>query len=178
MGLLNPMATPRVFISSTCYDLSELRHGLESFVRSFGCSPVLSEHGDVFFHPDLHTHESCLKEVQNCQLMVLIIGGRFGGSYKCDPTKSVTNAEFNAAKEAKIPVFAFIKRDVWQDHFFYQKNKEKRDFLKELTFPAIERTDHAFQIFSFIDEVRLSPYNNALLPFDSSSDLQELLEPV
>jgi hypothetical protein len=169
------MAIPRVFVSSTCYDLSEIRHGVEAFIRGFGCIPILSDRGDVFFHPELHTHESCIKEVQNCQIFILIVGGRFGGGYICDPKISVTNAEYAAAKLAKVPVFAFVKKDVWQDHFFFQKNKEKREILKDLTFPSIEKTEHAFQIFSFIDEVRLSPYNNALLPFDTSSDLYELL---
>ena len=75
------MANPKVFISSTCFDLKEVRESLSRFVNGFGFDAVLSEHGDVFYHPDLHTHEACVHEVSNCQLFILLIGGRFGGSY-------------------------------------------------------------------------------------------------
>lgn len=73
------MANPRVFVSSTCYDLGEVRDSLYSFIKSYNFDPVLSERGDVFYHPELHTHDSCIKEIENCQIFVLIIGGRFGG---------------------------------------------------------------------------------------------------
>lgn len=37
------MAKPRVFISSTFYDLKQVRSSLETFVRDLGFDPVLSE---------------------------------------------------------------------------------------------------------------------------------------
>jgi hypothetical protein len=169
------MASPRVFVSSTCYDLSEVRHSLELFIRGVGFVPVLSEKGDVFYHPELHTHQACVKEVSNSNLFVLIIGGRFGGHYVADRTKSVTNAEYAAARELGIPVITFVKQDVWSDHHFYTKNKEKKEALSALTFPSIEKQDHAFSIFDFVDEVRQSKVNNATIAFSSSSELMELL---
>ena len=42
------MAVPKVFISSTCFDLSEIREQLSRFISNYGFEPVLSEHGDVF----------------------------------------------------------------------------------------------------------------------------------
>jgi hypothetical protein len=131
------MAVPRVFLSSTCYDLAQVRDSLHSFIVSFGFEPCLSDRGDVFFHPDLHTHESCLKEVSTCQLLVLLIGGRFGGSYVANPSRSITNAEFAAAKDLNIPVFAFVKRDVFEDHRVYERNK-RNEILDRIDFPAIE----------------------------------------
>jgi hypothetical protein len=74
------MAVPRVFISSTCYDLDAIRDSLRSFIESVGFDPCLSDRGDVFYHPDLHTHDSCINEIGNCHLFVLLIGGRFGGT--------------------------------------------------------------------------------------------------
>ena len=96
------MAIPRVFVSSTCYDLGEIREAIGGFCEGFGFEAVLSDRGDVFYHPDLHTHNSCIFEVQNCHLLVLIIGGRFGGAYISDKQKSITNAEYAAAREKKI----------------------------------------------------------------------------
>lgn len=90
------MATPRVFISSTCYDLKYIRENLKYFIRTLGYEPILSEEGDVFYNPSLHTHEACLSEVSSCQMLVLIIGGRYGGEFK-ESVKSITNFEYEAA---------------------------------------------------------------------------------
>ena len=55
-------------------------------------SASLHDRGDVFYHPDIHTHDSCLNEIGN-QLFILIIGGRFGGKYVADPDKSIVKAD-------------------------------------------------------------------------------------
>ena len=65
---------------------------------------------DVFYHPDLHTHESCIHEISNCQLFVLIIGGRFGELSNIDKIKSITNAEYDAARELNIQFLHISKR--------------------------------------------------------------------
>lgn len=169
------MATPKIFISSTCYDLIQIRDSLFDFVKSYYYEPVLSEKGDVFFHPDLHTHESCLNEVENCQLFILIIGGRFGGNYIWDSEKSVTNAEYEVARLKKIPVFTFIKREVYEDHRLYQKNKHDIELVKKITFPSIEKQDYAIKIFEFIDKVRMSEVNNSYCPFEYVSQIRDNL---
>lgn len=43
------MARPRIFISSTYYDLKYIRGGLEAFVRQMGYDPILFEKGDIPF---------------------------------------------------------------------------------------------------------------------------------
>jgi hypothetical protein len=73
---------------------------------------VLSEDGAVFYDPTLHTHDACLAEVPNCQMFVLIIGGRYGGKYK-DDEHSITNAEYREAVRLKIPVFALVDNSVY-----------------------------------------------------------------
>lgn len=168
------MAKPKVFISSTCYDLQQIRDSLCTFIKGFGFEPVLSENGDVFYHPDLHTHEACLNEVSNCQIFLLIIGGRFGGKYIYDKSRSITNAEYDAAVKANIPVFTYIKRNVLDNHHLYQENKDK-SFISELTFPAIEQTKDALNIFGFINHVRKASVNNAYEPFELASDIENHL---
>lgn len=168
------MANPRVFISSTCYDLASERDSLIDFCRSFGFDVALSERGDVFFHPDLHTHESCISEVGNCHLLVLIVGGRFGGRYVVDPTKSITNAEYAAAREAGIPVFTFIKNEVLQDHNLWQSNKAA-DFANKIHYPSIDKQSHALDIFKFIDEIRLAKSNNSYFSFALPKEIHEQL---
>jgi hypothetical protein len=169
------MAIPRVFVSSTCYDLGEIRDGLVSFINSYSYEPILSERGDIFYHPDLHTHESCVKEMENCQLFILVIGGRFGGQYVADRKKSVVNAEYRAARECGIPVYCFVKSQVLEDHRLYEKNKEKKTIVKEINFPSIEQQEYAQDIFEFINEVKNSPVNNGVFEFDYGRDIQEIL---
>lgn len=168
------MAKPKVFISSTCFDLMEIRDSLCSFIKGMGFDPVLSEHGDVFYHPDLHTHDACLHEVLNCQLFVLIIGGRFGGTYVNDKSKSITNAEYEAARECNLPIFTYVKRGVLDNHHSYQANRDK-PFIKDFHFTAIEKQGHALDIFEFIDVVRKAKSNNAFEGFETSSDIEEHL---
>ncbi len=168
------MANPRVFISSTCYDLASERDSLIDFCHNFGFDVALSERGDVFFHPDLHTHESCVNEVGNCHLLVLIVGGRFGGRYVIDSTKSITNAEYAAAREAGIPVFTFIKNDVLQDHNLWQSNKTQ-EFASKIHYPSIDKQAHAVGIFRFIDEIRLAKSNNSYFPFALPREIHEQL---
>lgn len=168
------MANPRVFISSTCYDLSEVRDNLIEFIQSFGFIPVLSERGDVFYHPDIHTHDSCLNEVSNCDLFILMIGGRFGGSYDADKKKSIVNAEYTTAKDNKIPVFTFVKRGVYSDHHFFTKNKTK-EHIAEMDFPSMDKREDAEKIFEFIDEVRKSDVNNGFFSFEFAREIVDLL---
>jgi phosphoribosylformylglycinamidine (FGAM) synthase PurS component len=122
----------------------------------------------------LHTHESCINEISNCQLLILIIGGRFGGNYIADITKSIVNAEYIASKELNIPVFSFIKRDVFDDHRIYRKNKES-NIIQKINFPSMEKQEYAIKIFEFIDEVRLAKVNNGFFPFEYSRDIEHYL---
>ncbi|HAS6994172.1 TPA: DUF4062 domain-containing protein [Vibrio parahaemolyticus] len=168
------MAVPKVFISSTCFDLGEVRDQMKRFVRSFGFEPVLSDHGDVFYHPDLHTHEACVHEVSNCQLFVLIIGGRYGGKYIADKAKSITNAEYEAARQANIPVFTYVRNGVLTNHHIYRENKDS-DFVSEINYPAIDKQEDAKSIFNFIDDVRRAPVNNAFEGFDNFFDIESHL---
>jgi hypothetical protein len=46
------MAKPRVFVSSTYYDLCHIRDRLELFVENFGYDAVLFESGDIPFRHD------------------------------------------------------------------------------------------------------------------------------
>ncbi|NJB84206.1 DUF4062 domain-containing protein [Wenyingzhuangia aestuarii] len=168
------MAKPKVFISSTCYDLGEIRDSLSTFVKSFGFEPVLSEYGDVFFHPDLHTHNACINEIGNCQLFILIIGGRFGGKYINDQKKSITNAEYESAVIKKVPIFTYIKKNVLDNHNLFQSNRNK-DFVESIHYPAIEKQENAKSIFEFINRVRRSASNNGYESFENFRDIENHL---
>ncbi|QKF68574.1 DUF4062 domain-containing protein [Arcobacter venerupis] len=166
------MAIPRVFISSTCYDLKHIRENLKFFVKTIGYESVLSDEGDVFYSPYSHTHESCLKEVETCQLFILIIGGRYGGNFK-DTDKSITNNEYKEAVKQNIPIFTLVEAGVYSDHNVYNKNKkDKPNIYKNISYPNIDD----IKIFDFVDEVRNNGKNNAIQPFRNFSDMEIYLK--
>lgn len=166
------MATPKVFISSTCYDLKYIRENLKYFVKTIGYEPILSEDGSIFFNPTLHTHDACLTEIPNTQMFVLIIGGRHGGKY-ISSENSITNEEFKKANELGIPVFALVDNSVYNEHLVYRKNiKNKKLDINDIQFPSVD----SINIFHFIDEVRSKSVNNALVPFKDFGDIEFYLK--
>lgn len=142
------MASLRVFVSSTCYDLSAIRSQIRSFIYSMGYEPIMSDYNDILYDPRIHTHTSCIEEVNTCDLIILIVGSRFGGkaipealskidfdnifeksksveSLKKKDNISVTQLEILKAVELDIPIFTFIDNRLWNDHELYEKNKGK-----------------------------------------------------
>ena len=75
------MAVPRVFLSSTCYDLRELRSQIREFIIYYGYEAVLSEFGDIFFEYSTHPQDACFAEVAKCNMFVLIIGNTYGSHH-------------------------------------------------------------------------------------------------
>ena len=159
-----------------------------------GYEPVMSENSDILYDPRTHTHISCVKEVENCDMAVLIIGSRFGGEAipstldsldleslkpKSRNTKfwdniehvSITQAEILKSIEVGIPIFTFVDSGVMHDHHVYEKNKDK-EFIKNIEFPSIENKDTAQYIFEFINFIRLRTENNSIAEFSKLDDIE------
>lgn len=191
------MALLKAFVSSTCYDLNIVRTQLRSYLQALGHEPVMSDYNDVLFDPRNHTHESCIKEISNADVVILIIGSRYGGTaipkaisiLDIDNLKSlsksnkiletpdkisITQLEILKAIESNIPIFTFIDSRVMHDHLFYEKNKDK-GILDSLEFPSIEKKDSAIYIFEFINFLRLRSKNNSVVEFSKLSDIEEYL---
>ncbi len=102
---------PAVFVSSTFYDLKQIRADLRDFVTTLGLSPVISEHNSFPIDPTSSAVGNCLKVVdEKADIFVLIIGCRYG-TIK-DEGKSVTNMEYLKARAKGIPIYVFIEKSV------------------------------------------------------------------
>ena len=166
------MPAPRVFVSSTCYDLRYIRENLKFFIRTLGYEPVLSEDGAVFYNPALHVQDACIADVPSCQMFVLIIGGRTGGSFK-DSQRSITNAEYEEAAKSKLPVFALVERPVFEQYRLFQSNRTNTAIdASKINYPNVDST----RVFEFIDQVHNQSTNNALVPFSDFEELQGYLK--
>lgn len=184
------MAPLRVLVSSTAYDLEVLRSSLRRFIENLGFEPVLSEYSEVLYDPREHTHRSCLNEVKNCDILVLIIGSRFGSELSEEETRqlsrdidsslleetssgprlSITQGEALTAVTNGIPVFAFIESGVNHDYMIYKHNKGK-PFVSEIEYASISRPGTAEHIFSFIEYFQGRQTNNALIVFEKIDDI-------
>lgn len=184
MGLF--MSKLKVFISSTCYDLGATRKKLHDFIESIGYEPVCSDHNEVMYNPEEHSHESCVKKVDECDFFIYIISGRFGGEalpqvnsllknrkeYK-NKVISITQAECMRAIQKKIPRFVFIKNSVLKDHKRYCDAKGN---IEAITFKSIEKQKYAKNIFEFFDFLRKREINNAYFAFKNVDEIINVLK--
>lgn len=192
------MSELRVFVSSTCYDLSLLRAQLRSFIKDIGYEPVMSDFEDILYDPRNHTHASCIDEVSNCDMLILIIGSRYGGkakpealskvsfeslksesanveTLKNEENLSVTQLEVLKAIESSMPIYTFIDKRVWHDHALYEKNKNS-EIIDKIIFPSIDKQETAKYVFEFINFVRLRNTNNTIFSFEKGQDIEEILK--
>lgn len=114
---------PSVFISSTCFDLKQVRADLVQFVESdLGYRFLASEFSSFPVDPSLATVENCRRQVENeADLFVLIVGARYG-TIAVGTNKSVTNLEYVTARAKGIPVFAFIASEIIAILPVFEKN--------------------------------------------------------
>lgn len=104
---------PHVFLSSTFYDLRQVRADLAAFVeRDLGYRLIASEFNSFPVDPDANAVENCRRRViEDADVLVLVVGSRYG-SVPLGADLSVTNLEYLAAKTKGIPIYAFVSRDV------------------------------------------------------------------
>lgn len=158
------MAKPRIFLSSTCYDLADARAALTTFLEGYGFEVLNSQDKKFGVKPKVHSHDACLEMMQNADYVVLIIGGRRGGNY-VGSDKSITNEEIKAAQKLDRPIFAFVDKKVEALRLTYKKNPTA-DFK-----PTVEDN----RVFDFIDWVGSAQEGNWIWPFDNVTDVQEVL---
>lgn len=191
------MAALRVFVSSTCYDLSVIRSQLRQFIERLGHEPVMSDYNDVVYDPVSHTHTSCIDEVAGVDAVVVIIGTRFGGTVvpqalqtvdieslktvsksnellKNKECLSITQLEVLKAIERSVPVFAFVDQRVWHDHATYEKNKGK-PIADQIEYDSIDKPATAKYVFEFINFLRHRSSNNAITTFSRLQDIEDAL---
>jgi Domain of unknown function (DUF4062) len=171
------MAKPRIFISSTFYDLKQVRSSLDAFVRGFGFDPVLSEKGSIAYTPDVPLDESCYREAKSCDVFVLIIGGRYGSEASEHATskgkefyeryESITRKEYESATERDIPIYVLIDKSVYSEYETFKRNRDN----STIKYAYVDSVN----IFSLIDFVVSRPRNNPIFHFELSNEIESWL---
>lgn len=135
---------PVVFISSTCYDLKQVRADMkEFFEENYGFEAMLSEFDSFPIDPCVGTFENCLSNVDQCaDFFVLIVGNRYG--YVLDSGKSITNLEYLHAKAKGIPIYVFVSKQLNNTLPIWKANKSG-DYSSVVDNP---------KIFEFVAEIK------------------------
>jgi hypothetical protein len=160
------MAKPRVFISSTFYDLKQVRADLDLFLDQLGYEPVRNEEGDIPYGKHDALEEYCYKEIRSIDILVSIIGGRFGSESHAG-NASISQMELRAALNENKQVYIFIEKNVLSEYETYLLNKEH-----SINYRYVDDS----RIYAFIDEIKGLGSNNNIKGFDSVSDITRYLK--
>lgn len=160
------MSKPRVFISSTFYDLRLVRLELDKFLRVLGYEPVRNETGDIPYGKTESLETYCYKEIDNVDILISIIGSRFGTPSEGDKARSISNIELGTALKENKHVFIFIEKNVFIEYETYLLNKDKDIEYKYVDNPNIYR---------FIEEIKALPNNNNIKEFETADDITSYL---
>ncbi len=161
------MAKPRVFVSSTYYDLKQVRSDLERFINDQGYDAVLNEKGHISYGSQEKLEEYCYKEIDQCDILVSIIGGRYG-SQSHESEYSVSNKELKKALETGKQVYIFIDSSVATEYRTYEVNKDTKD----MKYAAVNDV----KVYEFLEEVYELPKNNTVHSFSSAQDITNFLK--
>jgi hypothetical protein len=195
------MAIPRIFVSSTCYDLQEIRFQLRDFIKGFGYEPVMSEFDGIFYNYESHVQDSCLAEISKCQLFLLVVGNNYGSFYhqqkeNIKTPDSVTLQEFKKAIENDVYKHVFINKFVDYDYGNYQRalkkiilkhfkdNEIENEKIASVKLQLKQKFDETYPfpydsyqyVFYFLDIIHELKNGNAYNTFESFADVKESLK--
>jgi len=168
------MAKPRIFVSSTYYDLKHIRASLDLFIDQLGYESVLSEKGSIAYAHDQPLDESCYREAKNSDIFVLIVGGRYGseisGSSDKQPSdffaryESITKKEYETASQKEIPIYILIEKGVYGEYQTFTRNKGNNS----INYAYVENIN----VFLFIENILSKQKNNPVQTFEKFDDIK------
>lgn len=157
------MAGVNIFISSTCYDLSQVRQDLRDFISGLGHNPMMSEQNDFPIDPQLDNWENCINAVKKyADIFVLIIGNRYGAVGETG--KSITNTEYLTAVQKGIPIYTFSLKQMTTLLPMWERNPDA-DYSYEVDNP---------KIFEFLADVRKKS-GRWNFEFENAQDIKDTL---
>lgn len=130
-------------VISTDYDLHDYRRAITKKLKSDGIKVSAFEMSDFPIEPDIHSHENCLVALDRIDIALVCIDKRYGGIYYDNSEKSITEEEYFAVIESKIPCLVFVSEKTWQERHAYNtelKNSglQEEDFEKEYICKHVE----------------------------------------
>ncbi len=163
------MAKPRVFISSTFYDLKQIRADLDKFIEEqIGYEAVRNETGKIPYGNKEKLEQYCYNQISGIEILIGIIGGKFGTPSDKDPNHSITQFEIKTAIDQEKQVYIFIEKNVLSEYQTYRLNKNSTQIKYYYADDP--------KIYTFIEELYALPKNNVIHPFEEADDITHFLK--
>jgi len=170
-------AAAHIFVSSTCYDLMDLRSELESFLKDLGFAPVLSDRPSSDFEApgDRDSIETCLVNVRRCPVFICVLSQRYGprlGKVGFDDI-SATHLEYREARKVDARIYFYVRDRLDADYEIWRANPMATD----LRFRWV-KDPRDFGLFPLIrehDDLKKDGASNWKWPFRDSLDLKARL---
>jgi hypothetical protein len=144
----------RVFVSSTCYDLIDLRAEVEAHLRDIGLRPILSDRpsSDFAEFAVQNSIAACLANVASADAFVCVLSQRYGSSLIGAGFEdlSATHAEVREAHRLGKPIYLYVRDRFLADYGIWRANPgAKLSWVKE------EKDRRLFELFA--EHEKLSP---------------------
>ncbi|MEE8574579.1 MAG: DUF4062 domain-containing protein, partial [Thermodesulfobacteriota bacterium] len=167
------MPKKKIFISSTCYDLPDTRAELRVALKRWGYDVILSDSDEFPVAQNMHSHDICLDEVKECDIYLLVIDKRYGGTYKGTKykkrRKSITWCESILAYDEEKVIITFVREKVSNEKPTYKDNiRAGNEFIPH-------HVDNN-KVFKFIDSIVSRKTNNWITTFTDSVNLKKKLK--
>jgi len=133
----------QVFVSSTCYELRDLRAAVKSWLEKLGLTPLLSDEGGFPHEDGMPPYATCLKALEECPLVIGVIDRQYGscfddwGPYSQYRGLSPTHAELRHALDSNKRVLLFVHDEIWT---FYEVWRKNRDAFKTSSPKGLEES--------------------------------------
>ena len=115
----------KIFASSTINDFPSEREAAFRGITDVPAFPLMSER--TFNAMDKNSMEACLSKVKESNVYTLMLGGKYGFEYE---DKSITEWEYETAKNLKIPILVFNLSYLDKDEKQIKFAKKVGDFSK------------------------------------------------
>jgi hypothetical protein len=177
-----------IFISSTDYNLIDLRAELANYLSELGYKPILSS-SDGFpdSSPDYAPWESCLQVLQSAYVMVLIIDDKYGAKFEWpnfkeiigDAKVSPTHAEYLFAHRTKKRMLVFIRSTMLAHYQSYRSALDIAGGNKEIARENLSKVlpKHIrFETLEFIEEVKKTEPIPWIKAFENVTDIKKEIQ--
>ena len=164
----------KVFISSTCNNLIDLRSEVATALKEWGYLPMWNESHSFPVKTGIHSHDICLDNVKECDIYILIIDSRYGSVYVGNNYQkkeiSISQYEFEIACNEKKEIYSYVRDTVWNERPTYKKNVNKN-----IPFELHHVDKKNEKVFEFIDYVVRHKRYNWIDQFINATDLKNNL---
>jgi hypothetical protein len=169
----------KVFVSSTCHDLVDLRAELYEDLRELGVESLFSDLKESDFvvstEPGVNSIEACLVNLRQSDVVIVILSQRYGPKLgDAFGNFSATHCEYIEARRAEKPIHFYVRDRLDADFFTWRRNGNRSDFIG-----AWCSSDGVKGLFAMIDAHRqlvgpdgTASSNNWYSSFVSSVDLR------